>query len=85
MGGGPIGLFKVIRFCKNRREVNDERQVADAGSLRDAGGGSGAGGSLAGDGTAGRGGPRDSAPADRMSHRSVHFLAGGAVRQLLEG
>jgi hypothetical protein len=42
MGGGPIGLFKVIRFCKNRREVNDERQVADAGSLRDAGGGSGA-------------------------------------------
>jgi len=44
MGGGPIGLFKVIRFCKNRREVNDEREVADAGSLRDAGGGGGAGG-----------------------------------------
>jgi len=85
MGGGPIGLFKAIRFCKNRREVNDERQVADAGSLRDAGGGGGAGGGLAGVGAAGGSVSWSSAPTDGMSHRSVHFLAGGAVRQLLEG
>ena len=54
MGGGPIGLFKAIRFCKNCREVNDEREMADAGSLRDAGGGGGAGGDQS---LIGKGGP----------------------------
>ena len=44
MREGPIGPFKVIRFCKNGEEGNDEREMADAGSLRDAGGGGGTGG-----------------------------------------
>jgi hypothetical protein len=72
MGGGPIGLFKVIRFCKNRREVNDEREVADAGSLRDAGGGGGAGGGLAGDGAAGHSDICLSTPALGLSHFSMY-------------